>query len=53
MFYVLSMLLTIAERAAIRYALERTRRKGYNLKHVVVIGFSAAAEADVYKRQVL
>ena len=45
MFYVLSMLLTIAERAAIRYALERTRRKGFNLKHVVVIGFSAAAEA--------
>ena len=42
MFYVLSMLLTIAERAAIRYALERTRRKGFNLKHVVVIGFSAA-----------
>ena len=47
MFYVLSMLLTIAERAAIRYALERTRRKGYNLKHVVVIGFSAAAEAYI------
>ena len=47
MFYVLSMFLTIAERAAIRYALERTRRKGYNLKHVVVIGFSAAAEAYI------
>ena len=47
MFYVLSMLLTIAERAAIRYALERTRRKGFNLKHVVVIGFSAAAEAYI------
>ena len=47
MFYVLTMLLTIAERAAIRYALERTRRKGFNLKHVVVIGFSAAAEAYI------
>lgn len=47
MFYVLSMLLTIVERAAIRYALERTRRKGFNLKHVVVIGFSAAAEAYI------
>lgn len=47
LFYVLSITLSIAERAFIRFVLEKNRRRGYNLKHVVVIGFSAAAEAYI------
>ncbi len=47
LFYVLTMIMTFTERAMIRGFLEAGRKKGYNLKHVIVIGFSAAAEAYI------
>ncbi|MCI6858900.1 MAG: undecaprenyl-phosphate glucose phosphotransferase [Eubacterium sp.] len=47
LFYVISMAATLAERGVIRLILEQSRKKGYNLKHVIVIGFSAAAEAYI------
>ena len=46
-FYLMTMLLSFIERALIRLLLENNRRKGYNLKHVIVIGFSKAAEAYI------
>ncbi len=46
-FYCMSMLLTFLERSLIRIVLENNRRKGHNLKHVIIVGFSAAAEAYI------
>ncbi|MDO5147071.1 MAG: undecaprenyl-phosphate glucose phosphotransferase [Eubacteriales bacterium] len=47
LFYAVSMMTTLAERICIRSFLQRTRRKGYNLKHIIIIGFSTAAEAYI------
>ena len=46
-FYCMTMLLSFLERALIRFVLENNRRKGHNLKHVIVVGFSKAAEAYI------
>ncbi len=46
-FYCMTMLLGFLERALIRFVLENNRRKGHNLKHVIVVGFSKAAEAYI------
>ncbi len=46
-FYIISMATTMGERAVIRFILRQTRKRGYNLKHVVIIGYSAAAEAYI------
>ncbi len=47
MFYVISMGMSMLERVLIRTILERSRRGGYNLKHIIIIGFSTAAEAYI------
>ncbi|MCD8019373.1 MAG: undecaprenyl-phosphate glucose phosphotransferase [Clostridiales bacterium] len=47
MFYVISMITTLIERFAIRKVLQSARRRGNNLKHVIIIGFSTAAEAYI------
>ncbi|MEE1228892.1 MAG: undecaprenyl-phosphate glucose phosphotransferase [Lachnospiraceae bacterium] len=44
MFYLMTMILTILERFLIRWILQRTRKGGRNLKHVLIIGYSHAAE---------
>lgn len=47
LFYVISMIATLTERFIIKTILQRTRRSGHNLKHIIIIGFSAAAEAYI------
>lgn len=46
-FYVLSMFFTILARHITKQILRTTRSRGYNLKHVVIIGYSAAAEGYI------
>ena len=43
-FYVINISLETAARNLIRYFLRSMRRKGYNLKHIVLVGYSRAAE---------
>ncbi len=43
-FYVLNVILEAIARNLIRYFLRDIRRKGYNLKHIVLVGYSRAAE---------
>lgn len=43
-FYALNIVLTILMRVLIRWILQFFRRKGYNLKHILLIGYSRAAE---------
>ena len=43
-FYVINMLLTSLVRTLIRNLLQTFRRKGYNLKYMLLIGYSTAAE---------
>ena len=47
MFYIISIVMSIMERQIIRFILERSRRGGHNLKHIIIIGFSTAAEAYI------
>lgn len=46
-FYIISMAATLLERFLIKSFLQRARRSGHNLKHIIIIGFSAAAEAYI------
>ena len=46
-FYILSILLETAERNAIRIVLRSIRSKGYNQKHILLIGYSRAAEGYI------
>lgn len=43
-FYVFNIIFTTASRTMIRNALQFFRRKGYNLKYMLLIGYSRAAE---------
>lgn len=43
-FYVINICLETVARNLIRYFLRSMRRKGYNLKHIVLVGYSRAAE---------
>ena len=43
-FYLLNMILDILVRNLIRYGLRKIRKKGYNLKHILLVGYSRAAE---------
>lgn len=47
LFYMISMIATIGERYLIKRFLLRTRKNGHNLKHIIIIGFSTAAEAYI------
>ncbi len=47
LFYLVVMFMTVMERFTIRTILQNSRRKGLNLKHTIVIGYSAAAEAYI------
>ena len=44
MFIGINIALTVIERNVIRYVLRRIRRNGMNLKHILLVGYSAAAE---------
>ncbi|MCR5502266.1 MAG: undecaprenyl-phosphate glucose phosphotransferase [Lachnospiraceae bacterium] len=43
-FFIINILLTTLVRTVIRNMLQFIRRKGYNVKHVLLIGYSRAAE---------
>lgn len=43
-FYVLNIILTTCGRSIIRSILQYFRKKGYNLKYVLLVGYSRAAE---------
>lgn len=43
-FYVINICLEAIARNLIRYFLRSMRRKGYNLKHIVLVGYSRTAE---------
>lgn len=43
-FYVLNIMITVLVRAVIRKCLQYFRKKGYNLKHMLLVGYSRAAE---------
>ena len=43
-FYVLNIILTALSRLVVRKALRTFRAKGYNLKYVLLVGYSRAAE---------
>ena len=43
-FYFLSMLISSIVRLILRYILRSIRRKGFNIKHIILIGYSRACE---------
>lgn len=43
-FYILNIFLTCMSRVVLRTMLRTIRKKGYNIKHVLVVGYSRAAE---------
>ena len=43
-FYVLNVFLTASARIVLRKSLQTIRRKCYNLKHILLVGYSRAAE---------
>ena len=45
MFYFINIILTTVSRGLIRRILNFFRRKGYNLKYILLVGYSRAAEA--------
>lgn len=46
-FFVINIILDTSFRAILTYTLKAARRKGYNLKHIVLVGYSRAAEAYI------
>ncbi len=50
-FYLLNTFFTALTRIVLRKALQTMRRKGYNLKHVLVVGYSRAAEQYIDRLQ--
>lgn len=51
LFYIFNIALTTTSRIVLRKTLRTIRRKGYNLKHVLVVGYSRAAEQYVDRLQ--
>lgn len=50
-FYVINIILTTVSRSSIRRLLRFFRKKGYNLKHILLVGYSRAAEEYVTRIQ--
>jgi len=46
-FYVINIVLEIVVRNLIRWCLRKIRRKGFNLRHLIFVGYSGAAEAFI------
>lgn len=46
-FYGLNVVLSTLSRAVVRQILREFRKKGYNLKHILLVGYSRSAEAYV------
>lgn len=43
-FYAINIFLTVCARFILRKSLKAMRKKGYNLKHILLVGYSRAAE---------
>ncbi len=50
-FYVLNIIITTIYRIVLRKTLRSMRKRGYNLKHVLVVGYSRAAESYIDRLQ--
>jgi len=50
-FYVLNIVITTISRIILRKTLHSMRKRGYNLKHVLVVGYSRAAESYIDRLQ--
>lgn len=50
-FYLLNIFITSLSRLVLRKMLRTIRKKGYNLKHVLVVGYSRAAEQYIDRLQ--
>ena len=50
-FYVLNIVITTISRIVLRKVLRSMRKRGYNLKHVLVVGYSRAAESYIDRLQ--
>lgn len=50
-FYVLNIFLTSCSRIVLRKSLSTMRSKGYNLKHILLVGYSRAAEEYIDRIQ--
>jgi Undecaprenyl-phosphate glucose phosphotransferase len=48
-FYISNIIVESLMRKAVRYSLRQMRLKGYNIKHVVLVGYSRAAEEYIDK----
>ena len=46
-FFCVNIILTLLVRCFIRYLLRAFRKKGYNLKYILLVGYSRAAEAYI------
>lgn len=46
-FYVINICLEAAVRNLIRYVLRKMRKSGFNLKHIIFVGYSSAAEGFI------
>lgn len=46
-FFLLNILLDCTFRAILSYSLRMARRKGFNLKHILLVGYSKAAESYI------
>ncbi len=51
LFYVLNIFITALSRLVLRKTLRSLRKRGFNLKHVLVVGYSRAAEAYIDRLQ--
>lgn len=51
LFYVLNIVITTISRVILRKTLHSMRKRGYNLKHVLVVGYSRAAESYIDRLQ--
>ena len=51
LFYILNIVITASSRMLLRKTLSTMRRKGYNLKHILIVGYSRAAEEYIDRIQ--
>lgn len=50
-FYFINILLEIVTRGFIKSALQKIRRSGFNLRHIIFVGYSSATEAFIDRIQ--
>ncbi len=48
-FFILNIFVMMASRATVRSILQFFRRRGYNIKHVLLVGYSRAAESYIMR----